>query len=234
MRKLFLLLILPVVILLVTTGFEASAQYSIGVRGGLNISNYRGIDLNNNYQTKTAPVFGVAAQFQKNDWLSFQAELNYDIRGANYNRIIDDGVIYITEYKDIIQDANYLTLPVLAKFDLGTKNRIFGYGGLYAGLLVSANITGNEVITNKYNADDVTTTPIDRDYKDEIKNFDMGAVFGMGADFRINEVIVIFIDGRYNWGWLNTARQGQGRIFNSVWSFNLGVMYDLKKSERFY
>jgi opacity protein-like surface antigen len=231
MQKSFLLKILPLVILLGMTGLDVSAQYSIGIRGGINISNYWGTYLNSNFETKTAPVFGVAAQFQQNEWLSFQAELNWDVRGANYNRIIEDGVIYKIEYKDITQDANYLTLPVLAKFDLGEKQRVFGYGGLYAGLLVSANITGNEVITNKYPPYDVTTTPIDRDYKDEIKNFDMGAVLGMGADFRIGELIVIFIDGRYNWGWLNTARQGQGRIFNSVWSFNLGVMYNLKKSE---
>ena len=227
MHKSLLFKILPIVIFIAMSGLEASAQYSIGVRGGINISNYWGTYLNSNFETKTAPVFGVAGQLQKNEWMSFHAELNYDIRGANYNRIIDDGIIYITEYKDITQDANYLTLPVLAKFDLGEKQRVFGYGGLYAGLLLSANITGNEVITNKYDPGDVTTTPIDRDYKDEIKNFDMGAVFGMGADFRIGEIIVIFIDGRYNWGWLNTARQGQGRIFNSVWSFNLGVMYSL-------
>lgn len=234
MQKSFLLKTLPLVIFIVMSGQEASAQSSIGVRGGVNISNYWGTYLNTNYESKAGLVIGVAAQFQQNDWLSLQAELNYDVRGANYNSITDDGIIYKTEYKDIILDANYLTLPVLAKFDMGEKNRVFGYGGLYLGLLMSSSITGNEVITNKYDPDDVITTPIDRDYKDEIQNFDMGAVFGMGADFRISESIAIFIDGRYNWGWLNTARQGQGRIFNSVWSFNLGVMYDLKKSERFY
>ncbi len=227
MQKSFLSKILPLVIFIAMAGLEASAQYSIGIRGGLNISNYRGKYLNSNYQTKLGPVIGIAAQFQQNDWLSFQAELNYDERGANYNRIIDDGVIYKTEYKDISEDANYLTIPLLAKFDLGEKKRVFAYAGLYTGFLLTANIKGTEVKTNKLDPDDVTTTPVDRDYKDEIKNFDMGAVFGLGADFKVSESISVFIDGRYNWGWVVIAPQGGGNLFNNVWSFNLGVMYHL-------
>jgi len=232
MEKSNLFKILPLVLILAAIGFSASAQYSIGLRGGLNISDYRGKYLNSNYQSKTGMVIGVVLQKQQNDWLSIQAELNYDEWGASYNRIIDDGVIYTTEYKDITQDANYLTLPILAKFDLGNKNRIFGYGGLYFGYLLSANIEGTEVITNKYDPDDVTTNPVNRDYKDDISNFDMGAVFGLGADFRLSEAMAIFIDTRYNWAWINVASEGDGRLFNSIWSFNLGIVYHLSNSQK--
>jgi len=54
---------------------------------------------------------------------------------------------------------------------------------------------------------------------------------GLGADFRISDVISLFVDGRYNWGWVNTASQGDGKLRNSVWSFNLGLTYHLPKKE---
>jgi len=231
MKKNFLTKLLPLVIIIVAFGIEASAQYSIGLRGGLNISNFRGKYLNSSYQAKLGPVFGVVGQYQKNDWLSFQAELNYDVWGTKYNQVIEDGVIYKTEYKDIIQDANYLTVPLLAKFDLGEKQRVFAYTGLYFGFLLSARISGTEVITNKYDPEDVTSTSVDKDYNDQINNFDMGAVLGLGADFKLSESVGIFIDGRYNWGWVIVPPQGGGNLFNSVWTFNLGVMYHFAKGE---
>jgi len=137
MKKLIFSRFLPFVIILMAFTFEASAQYSLGLRGGLNISNFRGKYLNSSYQTKLGPVFGVVGQYQKNDWLSFQAELNYDVWGTKYNQVIDDGVIYKTEYKDIIQDANYLTVPLLAKFDFGEKQRVVEICSTACGLSIS-------------------------------------------------------------------------------------------------
>lgn len=227
MQKTLLIKILPIFLLLAALSYQASAQYSIGLRGGLNISNYRGKYLNSNYKTNLGPVFGIVGQLQTNDWFSIQAEVNYDVWGTKYNQVVDDGVIYKTEYKDIVQDANYLTVPILAKFDLGEKQRVFAYTGLYFGFLLSATIEGTEVITNKYDPEDVTSTPVDRDYKDDINNFDMGAVLGLGADFRLSNSMSLFIDGRYNWGWLYVPTQGGGNLFNSVWTFNLGLMYHI-------
>jgi hypothetical protein len=231
MKKNFLIKFLPLIIILVAFGMEASAQYSVGLHGGMNLSNYSGKYQNSNFETKTGMVLGLVVQKQQNDWLSFQAELNYDQWGANYNRVINDGIEYTTEYNDIEQDANYLTLPLLAKFDIGEKHKVFGFGGLYFGYLLSANINGTETVTNKTDPDDVETTPVNRDYKDDISNFDMGAVLGLGVDFRVSDAMGIFIDGRYNWGWVNTASPGEGNLFNSVWTFNLGLMYHIAKKD---
>jgi hypothetical protein len=232
MQKASLLKIMPLFLLISALTFQASAQYSVGIRGGINISNLWGKYQNSNFETKLGPVFGVVGQYQSNEWFSLHAELNYDAWGTKYNEVVDDGVVYKTEYKDIVRDANYLTVPVLAKFDLGKKHRVFAYTGLYFGFLLSANITGNEVITNKYDPGDVTSTPFDRDYKDELNNFDMGAVLGLGADFKLGESMSIFIDGRYNWGWLYVPPQGQGNLYNSVWTFNLGLMYQIQGKDQ--
>jgi hypothetical protein len=68
---------------------------------------------------------------------------------------------------------------------------------------------------------------VDRDYKPEIDHFDFGAVLGLGFDFTLSENYLLFLDGRFNWGWANVAAQGQGKIFNDTWSVNLGLLYKL-------
>jgi len=117
----------------------------------------------------------------------------------------------------------------LAKFDIGSKYRIFGYTGFYLGYLLSANIQGTYIKTNDFNPDDQEITNVDRNYKSDIDNFDFGAVLGIGADFSITEQVAAFIDGRFNWGWANVAQQGQGKIFNNTWSINLGLVYKLQQ-----
>lgn len=206
------------------------AQYAFGLKGGINFCNYGGVYLTSNYQNKTTIPFGFVAHFQTSKWFSVQAELNYDPKGANYSIVKTSQSFYSEEYKDFEENLNYLTLPVLAKFDIGSKNRIFGYTGVYLSYLLSANINGTYIITNNFDPADQIINPIDRDYKSEIDNFDVGAVFGLGADYSISEKIAAFIDGRFNWGWANVAQQGQGNIFNHTWSVNLGLVYRIKSS----
>lgn len=204
------------------------AQYAVGVKGGVNFCNYGGRYITSNYEDKITVPFGVLAQFQTNSWFSVQAELNFDPKGANYSLITTSESFYTEEYKDFEESLNYLTLPVLAKFDIGTKYRVFGYTGLYFSYLLSANIQGTYIKTSNFAPFDQEITEVDRDYKSDIDNFDLGAVLGMGADFSITEQLAAFIDGRFNWGWANVAQQGRGNIFNDTWSVNLGLVYNLQ------
>ncbi len=213
-------------LLLLSTG--AFAQYAIGIKSGANFSNYGGRYLSSNYETKTTVPLGLVAQFETNRWFTVQAELNYDPKGANYSRVNTSGSIYSEEYKDFEEDLNYLSLPVLARFDIGSKYRVFGYAGLYLSYLLSARIKGTYIKTNNFEPDYKLISQIDRDYKSEIDNFDLGAVFGLGADITLGRQFLLFIDGRYNWGWINIAQEGQGKIFNNTWSVNLGLLYRLK------
>lgn len=220
----FLVALLLIAVLL---PLATMAQYSIGVKGGINFCNYGGRYISSNYQEMIRPGFGVVAQFQTNSWFTVQAELNYDPKGASYSRVTTSESFFTEEYNNFEENLNYLTLPVMARFDIGKKNRIFGYTGAYLGYLLSANITGQYVIYNNFDPDDRQETNVDRDYKSDIDNFDFGAILGVGFDFTISEKYILFADGRFNWGWANVAQQGQGKIFNDTWSVNLGVLYQL-------
>lgn len=207
--------------------FFAQAQYTVGVKGGVNFCNYGGRYITSNYEDKIRANFGAVAQFQTNTWFSVQTELTFDPKGAKYSRVSSSESFYTEEYNNFEENLNYLSLPVLARFDIGEKNRVYGYAGLYLSYLLSARITGEYVIYNNFNPDQREVTNVDRDYKSEIDNFDFGAVMGLGMDFALSEKYILFVDGRFNWGWANVAAQGQGKIFNDTWSINLGLLYQL-------
>jgi len=204
------------------------AQYAVGIKGGVNFCNYGGRYITSNYEDKITVPLGVLVQFQTNSWFSVQSELNFDPKGANYSLVKTSESFYTEEYKDFEESLNYLTIPVLAKFDIGKKYRVFGYTGIYLSYLLSANIQGTYIRTNNFDPLDEEITKVARDYKSDIDNFDFGAVLGMGADFSITGQIAAFIDGRFNWGWANVAQQGQGNVFNNTWSINLGLVYKLQ------
>lgn len=203
------------------------AQYAVGLKGGANFCNYGGRYLSSNYQSKVRPNFGFVAEFETNSWFTVQAELTYDAKGASYSRVKTSQSGITEEYNNFEENLNYLTLPVLARFDLGDKKRVFGYTGLYAGYLLSATIKGDLVRYPDNNPSDRVETRVDRDYKSDIDNFDLGAVFGVGFDIAISENYILFADGRFNWGWGNVAQAGQGTIFNNAWSVNIGFLYRL-------
>jgi hypothetical protein len=205
----------------------AIAQYSVGVKGGVNFCNYSGKYITSNYEEKTRANFGLVAELQRNSWFNLQAELIYDGKGASYSYVTTSSSLYTEEYNDFTEKLDYLSLPILAKFDIGEKNRIFGYTGLYLAYLMSAHRKGTYIKTSNFAPFDKETQNIDRDYKSDISNFDMGAVFGIGGDISLSDMLTLFIDGRYNWGWLNVAEDGQGQIFNSSWTINLGLLYKL-------
>jgi hypothetical protein len=205
----------------------STAQYTIGLKGGVNFCNYGGRYITSNYESKIRGNIGAIAQFQTNSWFSVQAELSYDPKGANYSRIKTSGSLVTEEYNNFEENLQYLSLPVFAKFDIGEKNRVYGYTGLYLSYLLSASIKGEYVIYNNFDPEQREVNNVDRDYKPEIDHFDFGAVLGLGFDFTLSENYLLFLDGRFNWGWANVAAQGQGKIFNDTWSVNLGLLYKL-------
>ncbi len=205
-----------------------SAQFSLGFKAGIDISKYRGKDIiNSNYKVNIGPVIGFSVIYQKSEWLSFQADLAFENKGSKYNKIQTNQSGELIEYKDFEENMNYLSLPVMMKFDLGEKKRIYGYLGLYFSYLLSARVTGDKGTPDPDNPGNVIWKKIDRDFKTDINNYDIGAVLGLGSDFSVSERIIIFIDGRYYWGWTNVAESGHGKIFNSVFNFNLGLAYKL-------
>ncbi|MFP4469302.1 MAG: outer membrane beta-barrel protein, partial [Bacteroidales bacterium] len=110
---------------------------------------------------------------------------------------------------------------------IGRTGRAFGYAGFYLGYLMYAEIKGTVLVHDEIDPENTGTYIVDREYTSDIDRIDYGAVMGLGLDYTLANRYRIFADGRFNWGWANVARPGNGKIFNNVWSVSLGIMYHL-------
>ncbi len=125
----------------------------IGVKGGLNISNFMSDDIEDN-AIRTSIHLGVATEFIVSDKWSFQPELYYS--GQGFSNQDPDGFSR--------EKFNYINLPLIAKY-YATKNLSVEVGP-QVGLLLSAKNKTND--TN----DDI----------EDQKAIDFGLVGGLGYE----------------------------------------------------
>ncbi len=154
---------------LMISSIGANAQdFHYGIKSGANfavqseIANY--FDNNNIRTGLSAGAFG---NYGINNWLTLQAELNYDQKGGNTETTTNK--------------YDYLTVPVLAKFSLGKSDRSdlrFNINvGPYAGYLLNA----------ESDIEGVTT-----DLKDNTEGFEFGAIGGFGVSYPIANNKIVF------------------------------------------
>ena len=144
----------------------AQAQIKYGVKGGVNVSNAGGKDVEGNKATIGFHA-GVFAEVPVTNEISVQPELVYSAQGAKYKEAGESTSTV---------NMNYINLPVLAKYRAPAG--FFGVTGPQAGFLVSA--------TSKEGG-------AKQDVKDQFRKVDLSWVFGAGyasgnvaADIRFN------------------------------------------------
>lgn len=182
------LLLLPALILALT----ASAQtITFGVKAGPQFSSIS--DLND---TKAAFLYhlGAFAQMPLADRLTGQAELLFSAQGVND-----------TETDYLVQRNNYLTLPLMAKYDIW--NGLSAHAGLQFGYLLSAKLKDTE-----------------DDYEDDRKDMFNKAEVGflIGAEYRVIPKLNIGV--RMNWGLTEVFDEYEGykqRVFQVFAAYNL-------------
>ncbi|WEK34913.1 MAG: porin family protein [Candidatus Pseudobacter hemicellulosilyticus] len=161
MKKLFLLVVS------VTSFVASQAQFDYGVKGGFNISNIGGADVDDN---KARILFHVGMYGEANlaEGFRIRPEIMYSAQGATFEAPGDD----------VKYNLGYISIPVLAKYNFSS-----GFGlqtGPQFAFLTSAK---RKVDGDKDNI------------KDNLKGFDFGWVFGaayqpsgspFGVDARFN------------------------------------------------
>lgn len=174
---------------------QQSSTPSIGVKGGVNISNL----ITNEVDDKNALVgfnVGLYTNFPIVDRLSLQPEFNFTTKGSEvtYNNLFDNGTRKFT--------LSYLEVPVLLKANL-TKNFNVHFGPYVSFLLDSK-------IKQVSSGGSTTYTQLDQDNFNKV---DAGLSGGIGFDFEN-----IGIGLRYNYG-LTTVGKDQninGSTYNAL------------------
>lgn len=148
MKKIFLLVVGIV-------SFAAGqAQFKYGVKGGFNISNIGGSEVNDN-KARILFHLGLYGEAALTERVDIRPELLYSAQGATFERPGDD----------LKRNLNYINIPVLVKYNFSSGFAL--QTGPQFGFLTSAK---DKIDGDKNNI------------KDGIKKFDLG--WGLGAAYQ--------------------------------------------------
>lgn len=211
MRKLFAILAASLATIAVAAPLAAQTV-SLGIKGGLNFANLTG----ENADTPDMYIRAIGGGFATIQWGIFglQPEILYSQKGTNF-----------TEAGPVIKfRADYLEVPVLVRIDPRAPEATFrpiAFAGPSIAFKLACNIEGPD------GANSVESDCDDPVFEADIKNVDIGAVLGLGADVTLGKIVVV-IDGRYTLSFDRIDDDGiDSDIKNSVFSALVGVRFPL-------
>lgn len=176
-------IILAIMLTTITFSYSQS-NVRFGVKAGINYANFSGSDINtdaiSNYHA------GILVELKLFDNLAIQPELLYSTIGASYDFVGNE----------IKNELGYISIPVLAKFNLSQS--LFLEVGPQAGFLLSNK---DEVNINDYNT------------------FDFSVNAGLGINISKN----LFANARYNAGLTEVSRSAD--VKNSVFQVSVGLLF---------
>lgn len=174
------------IVSLLTISQIANAQSNIrfGAKAGLNYANFTNTEI----QTDAITSYhaGLLMEISLFDNLAIQPELLYSTVGASYD----------TAVADFKNELGYISVPVMAKFNL--SETLFLEAGPQGSFLLSKK---DEVNIEDYNT------------------FDFSANVGLGLEITKN----LFASVRYNLGLTEIARDADAK--NSVFQVSAGIIF---------
>lgn len=201
-------LVLVVAMLAIVTG--ASAQLNLGVKGGVNMSNFYGDELDDQ-NVKIGFHVGLAADYEFAYNSAIQTGLFFTTKGAKYSESIGDASA------DFTVNPMYLQLPVhyAYKLDVTPGTRIVFHAGPY----VAYGIGGKSKLSGSLGDWD-GGTEWDVFGDDGFKRFDAGLGLGVGAEFG-----PILLDLGWDMGLVNIADSNSGDIKNQNAYLSVGYKF---------
>lgn len=213
MKKLKLSLL---IVLLGMVSLVSAQSASLSVKGGLNMSNFYGDNLNDK-NVKPGFNVGIGADLEFLNNISLQTGLFFSTKGAKYtyNSAITGDI-------DFNVNASYLQLPIhiAYKIDVTPGTKLVFHGGPY----LAYGVGGKRKIDSKY-TDDLKDLFGERevntfDKKWGYKPFDVGVGIGVGAEFGL-----IFIDLGWDMGLKNISRSDKIKAKNQNAYLSLGYKF---------
>jgi hypothetical protein len=177
MKRLFVVSILSVLLI---SSSASTGVLDFGIKGGVNIANIYGDDVEDDADWKTAFAGGVFLDWGLTPAIGIQPELLY-VQNGTTGAFLD---------ADLSLKFSYLQVPVLFKVDLPVSGTLIPvlYAGPYVSILLDSKLT--------LEADNNSAS---LGLKDYTKSYDAGFTFGAALDIGLSTGKII-IEGRYNLG----------------------------------
>ena len=190
------------------------AQVKYGVHAGINFDTQANIgQLWDNKDICQGYLVGGFLEYGINNNLSFQTELNFQMKGEKFNESVENKKIIVR------REFNYISVPLLVKgtfceeLGLGEKWNVTGFTGPYVGYLTSARY--DEKV-----GETITITEIDN----QAEKSDWGMVFGGGVSYKLNNGCAIVSELRYEMG-LGKIDKINSDLRNKVVGLTVGYQF---------
>ena len=237
MKKLKKILI---IMLFVISNITYAQRISIGIKDGISRSDIRFQykDFNDLYyfgvnSLKGGRNYGLMLNYQITNFFSIQSELYHSERGFEFNLFtdMDGGPGVLGNYK-----MNYITIPLLANFEIGKSFKFYGYAGLYMSFLNSAV---NQITVTSFSSSYIMQYDHSYDPTSELYKNESGALVGLGVKIPLCNKVMLFVDTRYETGLTKTVRDEIEYehyhvictfkdVYNWSVSVNWGIFYRFK------
>ncbi len=201
----FTLLLVAAISFSISTSSYAQNTTSLGIRGGVNIANFRGEDVED-YDSRTGFNIGAVLNYSVAESVGLSLEADYASMGATLDVSGTDNTTRL----------DYLRTTLLFNYFMGTNEMTIRpklFVGPYAGFLLNSQAKVG-----------------DGDYveiSDGINGTDFGVAFGAGLHLKVAEKIWLTPDVRYNLGLTNIYDNDNFTGRNGVLSVNLGLTFPL-------
>ena len=196
---------LTLIIVMIAIAGAASAQVSLGIKGGVNMSNFWGDELTHK-NAKVGFNAGIAADYAFLPDMSIQSGLFFTTKGFKYD----------SDILDYTQNLMYLQIPVhyAYKVTVTPGTRIVFHGGPYVAYGVGGKTDVKVGTLNLPNSD------VFGDGVAQYKRFDAGLGLGVGAEFG-----PILFDLGWDMGLVNISRASNGDVKNQNAYLSVGYMF---------
>jgi opacity protein-like surface antigen len=205
------------------SAFSQQNKWDIGIIGGPGMTSIR-----KNYDYKSNPNIafytGLSAQYNFNKHFAIHTELAFDRKGTKADITFTDVNGDVTGTGKVINQFNYLTLPILFRASVGNKVKYFLQAGPSLSYLFNATIKYSSTIDDpRYNLKINRTSNTTR--------MDVGMSVGLGAQIPVNEKFAISCELRGNYGFVDLYNRNSSNVneLNESVNFLVGLNYKLGK-----
>lgn len=245
MIKRITLSILALLALATTVNAQTRSRFeeeiSVGVQGGLNLSQVRFMHNDVTYASNLGDLgyrkgasFGASVRFIAQKHFGIQLEANYQQCGWS-EKWDDQTVINDQEFKGLTikEELDYINIPLLAHIYFGDKNRLFFNMGPRMGFMINRGDRSGS-IDEAHEQALAENNANDPRINDSISanKFDYGLCVGAGYEFRLKKLSIL-AEARWNYGLKDVFEHDRTAVFqrsnNQAFTFTLGVMMPVVK-----
>ncbi len=191
-----------------------------------------------NIEKSLGHSFGLIINYQLSKYIILQTEFNYEMKGFDFGQSLMGGGL------EGNYSMSYLTIPIIAHFEIGKNVKYYGYTGVYFGFLIKAeNYTSLTSLTTP----GLVVYDLSYDPTNVFNKNEFGGLVGLGIKFPLCEKVYFFIDTRYNFGltkaakntdfdyesnhWYADSPDNFQNVYNRSLSISLGILFKLNKKK---